>query len=294
MCTSLWGVVAVASIMTLGFFLHDAIEPGSFLSGINTLSLVNACVVIFNYLFLPVSKGNHGYTGLLLNASMNGCLIAIGAACALHEKQYRAFIAMVLAVAFSLSSIPIGVLFVTLAAYYFSTKRRQVKYVMPYLILGALCIGAIANGKHLFDSAMRFDAYKIFMTEWYERGHILFGTGLGTFQAMSPQMQAKHGFMMTPDGTGHYWASMHSCWLETLFNLGVVGLILYATLFYKTLRTLFDKHEHVLFSVLSGIGATALFNYPSKYVIFGVIATCIVFKACELERERAWYENLSG
>jgi hypothetical protein len=294
MCTSLWGVVSVASIVTLSLFINKALSGKWFLSCLNTLTLTNSCLVIFNFLFFPVSTGNHGYTGLLLNASMNGCLIALGATCALKERQYRTFIASIFAVALSLSSVPIGVLFISLSAYFISLKRGQVKHVMPYLIFGALCIGAIANGKNLFNSAMRFDAYKIFMTEWYERGHILFGTGLGTFQAMSPQMQAKHGFMMTSDGTGHYWASMHSCWLETLFNLGVVGLILYATLFYKTLKTLFDKHEHVLFSVLSGIGATALFNYPSKYVVFGVIATCIVFRASDLKSKRARHEDFAG
>jgi len=294
MSTSLWGLLSVFSVV----FISEWIYKKEIINIENTFcvaTFLNACLVIFNAIFFPVSIGNHGYTGFLLNASMNGCLIALGAGIAINKKMWGGLLLITLAVTLSLSSVPIGVLCVVVGAYLICHFRGKeaLKYIGATAVLTLIC-GAISSGKHLFDSAGRFEAYRIFMTEWLTRKMYFFGTGLGTFQAMSPQMQAKHGFMMEQTGYGHWWSSMHSDWLQCLFELGIFGLILYGCLFYKTLKTFYAREEHVLFSVMSGIGAIALFNYPFRYSVFGVIAVYVVFRASDLKSKRAWHEDFAG
>jgi len=274
MCTSLWGVLAIFAVVIVATHIPKRLI---FDAAIYALSFSNAVYVIFNAVFFPVSIGNHGFTGFILNASMNGCLIAVGAATAIKEKAWLGLCIIVIAVTLSLSSVPIGVLCVSLSAYLICRLRGKgvLKWLLVVAVASLIC-GLVSSGEYLFNSAGRFEAYKIFMTEWWQRGMILFGTGIGTFQAMAPQMQAKYNFMMQQNGEGHYWPSMHSDWLQCLFELGVVGLILYIALFYKTMKTLYENNEGVSFSVLAGIGSTALFNYPFRYAVFGVIAVYIV------------------
>jgi len=277
MCTSLWGILSVLTVIIISEHLFKVFGEYWFNAGVYLLTLSNACLVIFNAIFFGVTYGNHGYTGFVLNASMNGCLIALGAGSAVKERAWAGLGIIILAVTLSLSSIPIGVLCVSLSAHLICMFRG--KDILKWLVLvgaASLFCGLISSGSLLFDSAGRFEAYKIFMSEWWNRGMILFGTGLGTFQVMSPQMQAKHNFMMSMSGEGHYWPTMHSDWLQCLFELGVVGLVLYATLFCKTMRKLYEGEKHLAFSVLSGIAATAIFNYPFRYAVFGVIAVYTV------------------
>lgn len=284
MTTTLWAVLSVVCVVIISEALDKLLTTDYFLEVLYALTLFNSGLTVFNFVFGSITYGNKGYTGLFLNASINGCLNAACIGAVLRHKHKWEVALVTLAVTLSNSSVPIGVLFVAAASYLISSYRK--KDVLKYVALaGAVCLacGLISSGEYLFNSSYRFTAYKVFLAEWWERGMILFGTGAGTFAPMVPQMQAKHSFMMNWDGEGHVWLAAHSDWLQCLFELGIVGLVLYAGLFIQTTKRLYTQSNHALLSILCGIAATALFNYPFRYSVFGILAVVIVFKSLKNE-----------
>ena len=108
------------------------------------------------------------------------------------------------------------------------------------------------------------------MTHWWEHGNIWFGSGMGSARAIIPYIQRR--FEIDTDGHTFYW--LHSDILQCAFELGIVGLVAFAVLFYYALR-----HSHAtpwLFSALCGWLATAAANYPARMAFHGLVGVFLV------------------
>lgn len=235
---------------------------------------------------LNISPGNHGHIGLLNYSSMNGCLIAIGIPGIFYKfkdgpKRWLAALGLCLvAIGLSSSSIPYGVLFVVCMAWLLH-KRNVHPLIYGVAFLFIIVFASVIEAGDLFNSAFRFDAYKIFMGQWIERAHWFQGTGLGTFQVIGPMIQKEMKFMvsMDPKTPSYFWFWLHSDWLQCLFELGVCGFVLYAALFANTMKRFWREGSETsgyLFSTLAGLGATAVFNFPFRYFVIAFLGGLIV------------------
>ena len=127
------------------------------------------------------------------------------------------------------------------------------------------------------DGSGRWGGYLVFMTEWWNSGHQILGLGMGSFGVMSRSISLKHNF-----NTFEIWPWLHSDWLQTMFELGVVGFILYAVLFVSVSKDLYTKRSSLLFSIWMGLGASALIDFPIRYFPMAFIDCLVAVKSKRL------------
>lgn len=178
----------------------------------------------------------------------------------------------VIAMIISRGSIAWGVLTAAILGYFVCRERFSRRlWVGMGLCLIPLLIGFMIEGVQLLDSARRFEAYSIFMNAWWDIGHWALGLGPGSFRALSGVIQKANNFMVNPDGTMWLWPWIHSDWLEGVFTLGFLGGILMLSIFLEILLKLYRKNDQELFAIMCGLGASAIFNYPSKYFVTALL-----------------------
>lgn len=286
-------VLCVGLIVTL----LTSKERRAILHAVPIFTLANSLYVIIGAVFgFGMLPNGTGYSGLINYAGLNGCLIAIGIPSFFrYLRGWRVFSSACIGVCFlavvlSKSSIPYGVLVVSVTAYYAHRKRRTLDInELGVWICGTLLVGVFVERRGLFDSAGRFQAYKVFMSDWLDRGHYLFGNGLGSFIAMSRNIQAKHSFMVNEKGQGFFWSTLHSDWLQTLFELGLVGLVLYSVLFISCARRLWavrSEYSSRLLALLMGVAACAVFDYPARYFVLSTLLAFVAVGAYRMNEER--------
>lgn len=174
-----------------------------------------------------------------------------------------------------MSSIPYGVLAVGIIAYCVCGKKTH-PGVIVFLVVLIMGIGSLAEGFHLFDSAKRFQAYNAFMGVWLQSDFTWFGTGPGTFIALSKEIQKSTGFDVLPDGHMYAWKWMHSDILQTIFEWGWVGAILWIAVLVEIFYKLYARKECTVFAIAGGLLAFACFDYPARY---GMTAFLIAYSA---------------
>lgn len=222
-----------------------------------------------------------GCSGLIDYAGMNGVLICLSLPFfnAKHKYGLLGLILCLFAIILSKSSVQYGIIAAIAFGYIIHTNRKVNKTLavasIPFLV------GLIIERNKLFDSAYRFDAYKIFMTSWWKNFPHWVGSGPGTFQVFAPLIQIKNNFMvdMRPGQNSFFWLWMHSDWLQVLFETGIIGLLLSLLLYSDVLYRLFKKKEPVLFSLACGIGASAIFDFPCRYFSMAFLTMYVIAAA---------------
>lgn len=221
-----------------------------------------------------------GFSGFLNYSGMNANLICLSMPFLLKKNKvnFVSIILCVIAIVLSKSSIPYGVLALMIAAFVVCKTRLAKKLIIVTSII-PMFFGLLVEKQHLFDAAYRFQAYKIFMGSWWRHSNKIIGTGLGTFPIIERSIQCNLGFMCSPKTGVFYWSSLHSDWLQILFEGGVIGLILSVALFVDSSRKLYLKGRAELFSLLIGIGASAIFDFPLRYMVISFLAAFCVSSA---------------
>jgi O-antigen ligase len=179
---------------------------------------------------------------------------------------------VIIAVVLSMSSVAWGALTVIIVASALHAYRIKPRVIATGMVLVSLSLVVLYlwQGAQGYDSARRFEAYRIFMGEWWEhQDHVVFGFGPGSFPALNRLIQTKHHFMIEKDVMWN-WLWLHSDWLQSAFELGVVGCCLYVTTAISVLWHLWRTQSIIgrdLFAMASGLCATAALNYPARYFI---------------------------
>lgn len=268
--------VSVAIIMTVFFLLciPKRITNSHVASVISLVTIYNSLLVCFNLITRNRYGGNHGYHGLIDSSGINSALIASGITSVFSFGPVVTVICLI-AVAAGLSSIPYGVLLATVSAYLLKNRDYKKLLGLPVIML----VGFVVEKGSLFNDSGRFDIYRLFMTEWWKKGLLTFGTGMGTFQFVAPIIQCEKQFLMNANCEGFFIRQMHSDWLELVFQFGIVGTIVVVLLCACTTKRLWNARTEgssEIFALFIGTMASAVFSYPMHYQpTFFVALMCV-------------------
>lgn len=230
------------------------------------------------------------------NPSMNGCLIACLLPFALDLCQTKfqrwGLVTITLgAVTAVFASIPLGCLAVALFVYSsggLSQKSRKALWG-ALATGGLLCIAGYGlQGKVFFDSDGRFEYWRNFFQDWLHGipgpiGYripisLWWGTGLGTSLHVGSELQLLHSTPAQALQGQDLFMWYHNEYLQTLFELGFVGLVALLLAWHELYRRA-GSHRTYLASFLAWSGA-ALFNYPFRLPLHAmslvVLATLIL------------------
>lgn len=116
----------------------------------------------------------------------------------------------------------------------------------------------------------RWDEYKLAARFWWENVNPWIGSGLGTFQVLGPAMQKWDSRPVT-----EVWMSLHSDWLQLVFELGVIGTCLATWLVVDTiLRTENKARLSLIAACLFG-----LFYFPMQIPLVAFFLILIVVQS---------------
>ena len=235
------------------------------------LTLLNALIVILCQMLGITLEGNPGPSGFSYWSSFcdysgqNGCFIALATPTVFRRFGHGAGIFCVLAIIYSGAVAPYMVLgFSSLAALVWQ-KPRALQFTTITLALLCPLLGFVP-----FSGRIEF--YIAFMSTWLDRGYYLLGMGPGSLQFWNKPILREHD-LLTNTAVQVPW--LHSDWLQLLFEYGLLGLIPFIILFCLALRR-FWKSNTDAWSILLGLSATAMFNYPMRYAWGAFLLTVLV------------------
>lgn len=248
------------------------------LQAVPVYTIANAVMVLGEKLRVwKFAAGHFEPTAFVEYTGMNGCLMAVGVGTIILQDGWTSWTkwlatgTVVVAILMSGSSIGCGTAALVAGAVYAHGLRdssRAIGWSLAVLsMLGLAGFLAAALTDNPFSSSRRFEAYRIFMGEWWDKGRITFGLGPGSFPSLNALIQQKHGFMVEKNVMYH-WLWLHSDWLQCAFELGLVGLALYLCAGAQVLRRLWvdgSRDAARLFSMAVGFAAMAAINYPARY-----------------------------
>lgn len=263
-------VFLVLCLAPLGFL--PKLRAVRSMSVVTFLTSINILFVGLGGLFVGKLSGNDGFSGLGYVMSFcdysaqNGCFIAL--AMPLLYLQHRRLAALGL-VAMWLSGgvMPWAVLGVSSVCFWAAGRLKR---------MGLVCVVGLLLSPALYfvEFNYRLQLYVSFMSEWLKRGYYLLGLGPGSLQFFNrPIVQAYRPF--GDDVLMYEVPWLHSDWLQLLFEHGFIGFGLGLWVFASLGVRLFSNPS--LFSVLMGLSATAVFNYPMRYV-YGVLLLVLLVK----------------
>lgn len=248
-------------------------------------ALTNALYVIGNWACGVKFTNSMGFSGFLDYSGMNGVLIAITMIPSVvkltkdHKDKFSwaVVICSLGAIYLSRGSIPYGVLFCGGSAILFHQRAKLSWWLLPILLIPVI-LSFVAEGSQLFDSGQRLHAYKIFMSHWWKTGHIFTGLGPSSFQILSRDIQKQAGFMVQGDQLW-VWLWMHSDWLQTIFEFGLIGFTLIVSITLQTLYKLSRLHDPTTFAIAVALASSAVFDYPARLFPTAILIAWVVIYA---------------
>lgn len=208
--------------------------------------------------------------GMLGNPSMSMsfmvALLPIALVQSTKSSRWILISLVAVSVLLSKSSIALGML-ALLAVVYAAYRNIYLIFLAP----SAMALGYGILGKDLLSDGLRFKMWGFFMERWASNpANWLWGMGYGSFGVFSRHIQ--RGVKQLPDGSeiklwapvheDHWWTWMHNDWLQIIFELGIIGILLAVPVYFLALKRLHRmKYNHALLS-LAMFGILMVFNYP--------------------------------
>lgn len=248
----------------------------SFRTAIPLYTVLDACYIISHRFMHWKLNGGYGYQGVIDYCGMSGVKIALGCAFlipiakdtrAMRSSRLIGLLICFWAIALSHSAITFGVLGVILSSR-IRIKNPHWQTLRLWPLAACICVGVSVVGHKMVDSSHRFTAYEVFLSWLFRERMDWFGAGLGTFKVWAPTIQWQAKFMIDRSG-GWVWPVLHSDWLEIFFCLGAVGFILSLLTYLVTLFKNFAQKDLQMLSFGLGIGASACFDFPLRYMSTG-------------------------
>lgn len=212
-------------------------------------------------------------SGFLLNPAQDGTFIACLLPFAYYTNKRVKWPIMALfitAIIMSEASTPLVGLGIFLACALWFSKYRKFLLLGPAAVFG---LGVLLQGYHqVTSSSGRLNyIWPLVMKFWAERVNILTGSGPGSFYVYGPGIElAHHGFNYR--GAVYIW--LHNEWLQILFELGIIGLLLTLLFFALSLKKAYNKPH--LFSLLLIYGVTAAFQMPMRQFLSAFLLIYII------------------
>jgi len=210
---------------------------------------VASWLVTLTHFLLHRCRAENSCTGIIGNPSMSASLLVVMLPIVfMHWPKRLAWAnaaGVVLAVAASKTSVPIGLL----AVLVFTLSWR----LIPLGLL-AFLIGGYYLGPELLNSGDRIEMWSYFYSRWNE---IWTGTGFGTFGAWSYARQ-----IFSDVKVNGWWYFLHFDWFEMAITTGIVGLVLTVATYLEALWRLMCQVRFSEARSLLLYGTMMSFNYP--------------------------------
>jgi len=208
--------------------------------------------------------------GFLWNASINASFIAVFWSVLQHRlrpgwPRWVNLGVTWLAVLCSGSSIGLLAFLLSLVFYY----RKWGHYV--FILWATLCGGMYYFiESSLLSSSGRFKVWSDLLTWHWKEFNLIFGSGNGTFQVWSVNIQKTLGTF----DENNTWLWMHNDWAQIYFDLGILGTVLAMGFYISTVR---GAPKYLMPSLIAFI-PVSFFNWPLHEPRFAV-ASAILFAA---------------
>lgn len=177
---------------------------------------------------------------------------------------------VVLTIFITKSRVGVGLLSAEVALWLVFSGRRR-------LLLGSLlplAVGYLLLPKSLLETNGRWFTWKYAMRHWANNSDFYpFGTGLGSFHPIFLNIQNYF------EGVAYsHWRWLHNDWLQTLFELGAVGLVLSLIVYLDALWR--SRRDKFILTSLTLLGILMTMNYPLHSPAGCLFTAWIICCAC--------------
>ena len=250
------GAASALALIGLAFFVGKHLRPWTW----QAIAAINGAWLLL---------GGVGVTG---NDSMSGCFEA----CLLplcFENPVLSMIAVAACLA-SQKSQPIALLFVVFGLMLLRRKRFKTTVL---IFFASFACGAILSKHALFNSEGRVDLWKLTFDFFRDHANLWTGMGVGTFYEIGP--------FLTADKYHQAFVTLHSDWLQQIFEQGIIG---FAAAFVVIAQALFKvRRNERLFTSLFCYGLFAIANFPLHTpftALFGAYLIASAFAKAQEEK----------
>lgn len=268
-------------VTMLILFAMEKITPKS--KWMMWLCVTNIIVTAGCWLF-GITAGQNWLVGLSINPAMNGAITAITITFLFMCYEVWLLpltIAAIILIFMSQSTTPVLALIAAVFTPWFFTTKRKIPLVIFLLALTCVSAWLIPDFVNACDRLVNWKGYyKI----WRENFNPLIGSGNGTFALWGPLYKKLETF--TADAflvrflgkldprlfkdylpTHWVWLWLHSDIYQTLWELGIIGILLWANSVYFIFRNLVKKRESHWLSAAGAWIVTATLYYPLHFPI---------------------------
>jgi hypothetical protein len=231
----------------------------------------------------------HKRAGYFLNISLNGGILATLYPVLLDYKpklRYAlAYVLPVVAIFCVESSVAVGVLALSVSAYYFMKIKSNKKILVPILVFSSMFTVGYFTDKGFFSSSNRFKAYEIQYSEFVKDEHAVKGVGHAGYTMWGISNQLKHRFMATKEKGGEIMVFLHNDWLQMLIEYGYIGALLVLLFTFELIIKAWGNPLH--FSMLISYMGFMLFHYPTHYPVHAFVGLWIIASITLKNKRRA-------
>jgi hypothetical protein len=250
--------------------------------------------IVVTLLLYPFDIVRNWAVGLSVNPAMNGAITATTLPFLFTLDSVFIFPLLALAVLciiLSNSTTPLMGLFAALFLPQFFYSKKKIYWVVWAVVVAFV---AVSLKPDLINGTDRVPNYIYFLDKWKVMFHPIIGAGNGSFNVWGPTIgrDAQDGgwfwrFFQNNLNIKNYsrtlylWQWMHSDILQTLWELGVIGFLLWVNAIIRLLYRV--KNNAILFGAALAWLATATLYYPLHWPIQLFLGLAIISFAIKNE-----------
>lgn len=238
--------------------------------------------IALTIVFIPIHFEKDWLIGLCMNPAMNGAITAITLPFLFSLNEafvFPLFLVGVILIFMSHSTTPVFALLASFFGPSFFASRRKTRFMAIAVVAIALLCYLVPDFSNASD---RMTNWVFFGKYWWHHFNVFFGSGNDSFTIWGPVIQ-KMDTVVTDNflasflprlgdhftgyqGPTHwYWLWLHSDIYQTLFELGIIGLVLWSIAVWTALRSM-RKNEMFLGGSLAWL-VTASLYYPLHFPV---------------------------
>jgi O-antigen ligase len=172
-----------------------------------------------------------GFTGIGLNTSLNGTLLALllGYEIGHHETRKSLLIAFITIGAVILTKTSMGLIAIIFGMGISLVAVKKLTFFRAISICSLMFfIGFLFYGNKIWSLSYREVMWKMMFQYMIEQNTWLIGSGFGTFSYLGPKIQDTLNWTHTG-----YFVQAHSDIIQMFFECGIIGFLIWATLILK-------------------------------------------------------------
>lgn len=259
---------------------------------VKSIPYLSITSVVLTLLKIPFPDPSFNPYGLMMNSSMDPSFygasfpLTLLMLKSLKNKNENAFIILLAlghlsAILLSRGSVGLGAFAISVFAVSFlSIKKLKAGLGLSFSsLIILLVLGLFFFGNDLFSDSYRFNAYRFSFNWFNENANPWVGTGLSSYFFFGPLAQYLDSNGLIKEAG--YFTFLHSDLLQIYFELGLIGIFLFALSTYFLIKNCLSfRKYHLLSSALSYLGVM-VFNMPMRFFVtafFGAVLIRLCFR----------------